>query len=133
MGIMKANIEIETQTCGKTTRFRASGSVERRDGGVLVSYPIEGDLSTLELYPSCAVLQRRGEVRFDATFRENEGTLFRMSLRDGAAELPILTKHYKSFISDPEIFCRLSYDLQTDKMLQRFSLRIRIKVFSEEQ
>lgn len=128
---MKARIEILTRTLQKTSHFSAVGEIERIDEGVRIVYPIEGDVSTLEILPSCALLKRQGETNFDAEFSADKPTFFRLSLQSASAELPLFTHVYKSFISDPEIFLRLTYELDTGSELQKFFLKISIHVLSE--
>lgn len=127
---MKARIEIQTRTLQKTSHFSAVGELERIKEGARIVYPIEGDVSTLEIFPLRALLKRRGENNFDAEFSAQKPSLFRMSLHDASADLPLFTHVYKSFISD-EIFLRLTYDLGTGSTLQKYSLKISIRVLSE--
>lgn len=127
---MKARIEILTRTLQKTSHFSAVGELERIGDGARIVYPIDGDVSTLEIFPSHAILKRRGENNFDAEFSASTPTLFHMSLQGASADLPIIPRVYKSFISD-EIFLRLTYDLDTGSDLQKFYLKISVRVLSE--
>lgn len=130
---MDARIEIVTRTLGKTSRFCAVGNFERRAEGAAITYPIEGDLSTLELFASHAVLGRRGGNSFFADFSVGKPTVFRVSLDGKEAEISVFTHSYNLFIHEAEIFSRLVYDLNTGRSSQKFSLKIHIQVISEEQ
>ena len=125
---MIARIEILTRKSQDTSRFLAVGKLERIENGVRMVYPIEGDESTLEIFPTRAVLKRRGETNYDAEFLAKKPSYFRLSLQDNAADLPIFTHVFKSFISDPDIFLNLTYDLDTGSELQKFFLKISIHV-----
>ena len=128
---MKARIEILTRTLQKTSHFSAVGELERREDGVKIVYPTEGDISTLEIFPSRARLRRRGENNFDAEFSTSKQTFFRMSLQDASADLPLITHVYKSFLSD-DIALSLTYDLGMGSTFQRFFLKVSIQVLSEQ-
>lgn len=130
---MKARIEILTRTLQRTSRFCAVGVLDRMPDGVTVTYPIEEDVSVLELRKSGAILKRRGENQFDAEFIVGGSTFFRISLQGSNAELPVFTTAYKNFFSDSEILSRLTYDLGMGPTSQNFSLKIKIQILSEEQ
>ena len=129
---MRSQIEIETRTLGKTSRFRAIGDIDCIAEGAAITYPIEGDVSKLEFFRDRIILTRRGHTSFDAVFSLGQISAFRFSDGDNFSELSVLTSVCKSFFSGSELHARLGYDLGTGPS-QHFSLRIKIKVLSEDQ
>ncbi len=127
---MKAQIEILTRTPRKSSRFHATGSLDRCAEGGTVVYPIEDDSSSLQLFWDRVVMKRRGSQSFDADFCVGN-SFFSIEVGGQTAQIPLLTRLCKVFFSDCEIFCRLSYDLGSEQ-IQKFSLKIHIKVISEE-
>ncbi len=129
---MDARIEIETRTLGETSFFSAVGNLKRCAGGAAVVYPIEGDIATLELSGRKVSVKRCGGTSFEAVFRDGEFSVFRMTLGECVAEIPVFTSVYKIFFRWPEIFAELVYDLKSGRPSQSFSLKIHIEVISEE-
>ncbi len=130
---MTSRIEIATRTLGKTSRFDAIGTLDRREEGAVITYPIEGDVSSLEIFHSHLILDRRGENDLHALFSVGEHGIFRMSFAGRVSELPIFTHIYKVYFSQSEIFLRLTYDLGSGPSSQKFFLKIHIQVLSEDQ
>lgn len=129
---MNVQIVIVTRTMGKVSRFCAIGNSDRVSEGAEITYPIEGDTSTLTLFRDRILLKRRGSSCFDAEFLHGKSSFFRMSARDAAAELPLFTHVCKSFFSESEIFSKLFYDLGSGPS-QKFFLKIHIKLITEQQ
>ena len=129
---MDVKIEIVTRTLGKTTRFCADGKSWRTEEGVCVTYPTEGDISSLALSPARAVMKRRGLHEFEAAFSAGETSSMAISFQGHRSAIPLVTKVYKIFFSGSDVFLRLVYELGSDPS-QKFSLKIQIKVISEEQ
>ena len=130
---MNARIEIETRTLGETSHFSAIGNLKRRAGGAAVIYPIERDISTLELFGHEASIKRCGETTFEVLFRDGESSVFRLTFGENVAEIPVFTSVYKISFQWPEIFAELVYELKSGQLSQSFSLKIHIEVISEEQ
>ena len=130
---MNARIEIETRTLGETSRFSAIGNLKRRAGGAAITYPIEGDISTLELFEREASISRCGKASFEAVFRDGESSVFRLTFGENVAEIPVFTSVYNISFQWPEIFAELVYELKAGQPSQSFSLKIHIEVLSEEQ
>lgn len=128
---MVVQIEIVTRTLGSAARFCAFGEAVRTADGVSVEYPTDGDISTLEIILDRAVMRRRGLQSLDAVFSAGETTSFRISFQNHVSELSVFTSACKSHFSGSDIFLRLNYELGLSPS-QKFSLKIHIKVLSEE-
>ncbi|MGN1078173.1 MAG: DUF1934 family protein [Candidatus Gallimonas sp.] len=127
------SVEIVTRTEGDTGVFRAPGRLSRTADGFSVRYRDDSDEVYLFAHTDRFTMERRGECALACTFRK--GVPGRMVFRLAGKEtaLPVNATAYFLRKSDEGYSVVLGYELGDSAFLQKFRLKITVKIISEEK
>ena len=100
---MKGKIRILSRTDGTSSVFEAKAEIRFAEGGLTATYPQDGDIVSLEIFPNCFKMTRRGSVGLQAEFpRDQEGKF--MFLQESSREVRLV---YDLLFEDRREHCDL--------------------------
>lgn len=121
---MKGKIRILSRTDGTSSVFEAAADLRFAEGGLYVTYSQDGDFVSLEIFPSCFKMTRRGSVGLQAEFPRKQEGKFVFLQGGGTASVPIQTGHYEMKSKEGSCSVRLVYDLIFQDRFQHCDLRL---------
>lgn len=121
---MKGKIRILSRTDGTSSVFEAKAEIRFAEGGLTATYPQDGDIVSLEIFPNCFKMTRRGSVGLQAEFPRDQEGKFVFLQGDGTASVPIQTLHYAVSEKESSREVRLVYDLLFEDRREHCDLRI---------
>lgn len=128
----KCEITIRTLSEGKLSVSRSSGYAQRTAEGVLLQYRQEGDCVELEAGRGFLTVRREGNVCYSAFYStQREGELV-LRLGDGEGRVPVRTYRCETQ-TDGGIGVRLDYEIRYPGRSQKISMKIAVKISSEEK
>ena len=128
----KCEIAIWTRSEGKLTRYRASGTGERTSDGIRLDYFQEGDPVRLEADNDSLVVTRSGGMCFTLSCKREKETALLLRLGEEEGGVPVFTHRYELNLSD-EPGVRLDYEVRYPGRFQKISMKIKVKIISEEK
>ena len=123
--------EIVTFACGRRSRFRARGVLERGAEQVCIRYRDEGDAVTLTLQGGTLAVERAGKL--SARFCEGEETRMTLYAAGMCGEAAVRTEKLRVSHRAEGLCIVLCYRLRFSAGEQSYALKIAAEVISEEE
>lgn len=127
----RCDTEILTFTDGKRMRFSARGEISADGETVVVRYFDDGDAVTLSVGERTLSMLREGKI--SAFFAAGERTVMKILSGETCGEIGVDTETLCIRKTESDLWIRLRYRLLFSAGEEKYTLKISIRIISEEE
>ena len=115
------------------THIRTVGTKERTQDGFRLSYFQEGDPVFLDACGDVLSVTRGGGFPFSLSCKQGEETALVLRLGDDEGSVPVFTHRCGVHSASDGTGIRLDYEVRYPGRFQKISMKIKVKIISEEK